>query len=178
MKKSYGYKRILEKKLFFRYLLDDLSTSPCVFALINEKDNLIYIQASRDPFISIAKIASELTNKTFPNKQLRRDRRKLRVMLLQKYETKTQGLYRKQKWMDSFLRKGFTLYNKEPRPIYKVRSVFIDASTLEVQIVSKGKRVRPVRRFTSDLEMRDFVLRNTVWDMLEELENNSVFNRN
>lgn len=165
-----SYKKILEKKLLFKYLLGDLS-SPSIYAFVNEKDKKILIQASSEPMASIGRQVSDLGNRIHSNRELKKDRKHLRLIILQTNIVNLKLLkIEKLKFIMEYIKDGYTLYNKEKIPTYNIRKYF-NGFNLEVQLISKGKRVISIRdNFKSDSEANKFISENSVISLLRLVE--------
>jgi len=65
------------------YRLFEKFCSPGVYALVNEKDKRIFISHSSNILSSSARVISQVSNKVHPIKQMYRDRKRLKVVLLE-----------------------------------------------------------------------------------------------
>lgn len=162
--KVLSYQKIVEKRLFFRFLLH--ANKSGVFGLINEKSKLIYIGSSSNVMRSLGHIISELANKTHPSMEMRRDKKKLRIILLEQ----TEELYISRiKWVDYFKSEGFGLYNIETRlPKYKIRTVVLkNTFVVQLQLITAGKRVLPIKDFSTQEEAMAFANEKGIFELLK-----------
>lgn len=162
-----SYQKILEKRLFFQYLVD--FNKPSIIALINEKDKKIYIQSAKHPMVAIASLVRELGHKYHGNIKLRKDVRRLQVKILESFETGRELSIEKAKWMYEYLKLGYQLYNKERLPIYTlIKQVDETEDGFDVTVVVKtaGKRLYPVQTFLNHQEADQFISQVNVFDAL------------
>lgn len=163
-----AYKKQLEKRLFLRYLLDDLGSAPCVWALINERDKRIYIQASLSPLQVIGRNLSDLAGLIHSNKDLIRDKKRLRLAILQRFSERPKAQLYKMTHIDRYTQLGYTIYNKERLPSYKSRIVLRQDGAV-VQVVSKGKRVTDIKVFDSYAKAQEYLMKYSALFMITSL---------
>jgi|GEM_PF-7113959 hypothetical protein len=164
LRKIDSYKKHIEKRFFFRHLLE--SSKPSIVALINEKDKKILIHATQSPYQFMGNIAALLSKKQHVNKELRRDRKKLSFKILSQYSTSNEGLVNKLERIDYYKSQGYTIYNTEKLPHYKVHVVMTTEYKLQVRLISAGRRVYPIKEFITQKEADEFVSSHTIFDML------------
>lgn len=163
--KILSYQKVIEKRLFFRYLLH-LDTEAGVFALINNKHKRIYIQSSASINKYLGNLIATIADKTSTNKELIRDRKYLSIKIL---ELGDFPQINKLKWIAHYRSQGFAIYNQETLPEYKVRTRIIHREVVrtQVQLVSGGKRVFSVKNCATNKEAKEFIATHTVFDMLK-----------
>lgn len=161
------YQKQLEKRLFFRFLLK--ANKSGVYALVNEKQKKILVQSASHVMKHLGNNVALLSKKIHPNKQLKKDRRYLSIKLLEQCDSAYKEVC-KLKWIEHYRNLGYIIYNTEKLPVYTVRKTIVYANTssfrMQVQLVSKGKRVVPVKNFLTDTEASEFIKTTTVYDLL------------
>ncbi len=166
--KILSYAKVLEKRLFFRYLLY-INKEPGVYALINNKHKKIFIQSSSNITKSLGDIISQIATRICTNKELIRDRKYLSIKIL---ETGDFPSINKLKWISYYRTQNWTIYNKETLPQYKARLQVVhrDVVRTQVQLVSGGKRIFPVKNCKTKAEAKEFLNTYTVFDILKMLK--------
>lgn len=175
--KTLSYKKVLEKKLFFKYLL--LANTPSVYALVNHKDKRVFIGTSNDPITALGNHLGKLANRTHPIKKLKQDRNKLQIQLLCSCEPKYKEAYKLQQ-IALFKSQGYTLYNIENIPQYKARirlmreDIVGDGYKVTVQLVNKGRRIFNVKGFDNMSQAEEWLkVNNEIWMLLKmAIDNN------
>lgn len=167
MSKIDSYKTQFEKRLFFRFLLEYNKAG--VYALINEKHKKIFIQSSSNIINHVGNQVNLLSKRHHFNKLLIKDRKYLNIKLLEYCENRFKDIM-KLKWIEHYKSLGYTIYNTEKIPVYRVRKAVVmlerGLMDMQVQLVSLGKRVSPVASFKTEIEADEFIKNNTVYDML------------
>ena len=163
--KILSYQKVLEKRLFFRYLLH-VNEEPGVYALINNKQKKIYIQSSSNITKHLGDLISQISIKICTNKEMVRDRKYLSIKIL---ELGDYPAINKLKWIAHYEAEGFIIYNQEKIPQYtpRTRPVHSVVVRTQVQLVSNGRRVQSVKNFPTKKEAEDFIATTTVFDMLK-----------
>src|SRR5271165_5092376 len=161
--KILSYQAKLEKKLFFRYLIE-LNKQPVVFALINEKQKKVYVQASKAPIRSIGALLEQLAKRTSPNRQLRQDVRYLHLKILEHTIT---PLVDKLKWLDTYKKLGYQVYNTEKLPKYVIKQEITQNYQIKLYLQSGGRRKFFVKLFNSQEETDAFIALHDVYSMLK-----------
>lgn len=166
--KILSYAKVLEKRLFFRYLLH-LNQEPGVYALINNKHKKIYIQASPNVTKSLGDVIAQIASRICTNKDVIRDRKYLSIKILEHGDF---PFINKLKWIAHYRSLGWEIYNKEVLPTYKVRMQFVhrDVVRTQVQLISGGKKIFPIKNCKSKEEAKEFIASHTVYDMLKMLK--------
>lgn len=166
--KILSYAKVLEKRLFFRYLLY-INEEPGVYALLNKKHKKIYIQSSSNITKSLGDIISQIATKICTNKDMLRDRKYLSIKIL---ETGDFPSINKLKWIQFYRNEGWTIYNKEILPQYKARLQVVhrDVVRTQVQLVSGGKRIFPIKNCKTNSEAKEFLNTYSVFDMLKMIK--------
>lgn len=175
--KTLSYKKTFEKKLFLRYLL--MTNQPAVYALVNEKDKKIFIGCSNDPIKALGAHIAMLANRTHNSRALRKDRNKLKMIILCHCESKYKEIHKLIE-IDAAIKRGYTLYNIENLPKYKVRIRLVaqiyagHGYKVKVQLVNKGKRVFNVASFNTRQEAEEWLkLNDNIYDMLKMVVDSS-----
>lgn len=166
-----SYKKVFEKKLFFKFLLN--TSKPCVWALVNEKHKMIYIHASSKPHEAIGRTISCLSNNTFSIKDMRRDKQHLKLLILEQFLNSKYLVIDKLKWFDHYKKLGYALYNTEKIPSYLVFTKLIGLYgryCMGIFIRSSGRRTYRVTTFFSEHEAEDFLKNTSVYDVLKMLK--------
>lgn len=166
--KILSYAKVLEKRLFFRYLLH-VNESPGVYALINKKHKKIYIQGTSNITKSLGDMIAQIASKICTNKDMIRDRKYLSIKIL---EAGDFPFINKLKWISYYCAQGWTIYNKENLPQYKARLQIVhrDVVRTQVQLVSGGKRIFPIKNCKTNGEAKEFINNHSVFDMLKMLK--------
>lgn len=148
------------KHINFKRLL--LNNKPSVLALVNEKDKKVLIQYSNNPMKALGALVADLSNNTHNNKELRKDKKRLRFKLLEQTFHPSYKL----KYIDLYKAQGYTLYNTEKLPQYEYRITILEDMTVEVRLVSKGKRVKSIKKFDTIEGAKMFVSNIPIWEAL------------
>lgn len=166
--KILSYQKILEKRLFFRYLLH-INSESGVYALVNVKYKKIYVQGTLNIIKSLGDMISQIATKICTNKDMIRDRKYLSIKIL---ETGDFPFINKLKWLDYYRKEGWTIYNQENLPKYKIRLQVVhrDAVRTQVQLISGGKRVFSIKNCKTKKEAKDFISKHSVFDLLKMLK--------
>lgn len=152
-----------------------LINKPGVYALVNEKSKMVLIQASNDVVKHLGSNVASLAKRVHANKQLRVDRKYLNFKLLEHCESSHKDIL-KLKWIHHYQQLGYTLYNTEKLPQYKIRRRLVTSDEpgrklmCQVQLVSGGKRVVAVKEFDTDLEAKEFMNTTSLYDMLKMIK--------
>lgn len=155
-----SYKKIIEKSYFFKYLL--LGNTSGVYCLINEKKKRVLIQSSRHMLTHLLKTHTEGLN---TNRLLKQDIKQINIKLLSQCSPSLLPI-EKLKWLKHYTDLGYTLYNQEKLPSFKVRYQFLN-NEYQVQLVTSGRRVYSVKTFNSHIEAEDFINSTDVLHMFE-----------
>ncbi len=160
-KKIQAQQKYLEKRLMFKYLLQ--LDSAGVYALINEKDKKILIKSSN----SIVKsMFDAVANIKWHSKELNKDKKKLQLLILTTCDINVKEI-EKAKLIEQYRISGYSLYNKEKIPAYRIKKNPNERMKIQVSVVSAGKRVYDVAEFNTDAEASVFIAETNVYDMLK-----------
>ena len=163
--KTASYKKTLEKRLCLHYLMD--ISKPGVFALVNPKQKLVLVIGSSYPLKALTTVITSLANNTHSSLLMRKHKKRLSLCILEQCEKKD-ILANKLKWIDYYQTLGYTLYNTELLPKYRIAMrVNLDTRRAEVGVVSKGKRWYIVTDFPNVIEANEFMKTHTVFDILK-----------
>jgi hypothetical protein len=165
-KKTLSQQKFLEKRLMFKYLLH-LSVTSGVFALINETDKRILIKSAKNVVKTLFSIISNIP--WWYGKDLYRDRHKLRVMLLAECPASRLDGH-KLAFIEQYKAQGYTLYNKERLPAYKVKKRVTEEAKVDIVLVSAGKRVYTVATVDTNAEADRFISDTSLADMMKLME--------
>lgn len=160
-----SYLKILEKKLFGRFLMN-LSQPGC-YAIINEKHKMFHIKTSQNVLTSLATTLSDIFNKTYHIKQLSKDLKYINIKLLQLGELKDEKVTRL-KWYKLLLSKGYKPYTLIASAHYTKKAVLLDNGKAQVRLVTRGKRAVPIKDFNSMQEAIEYMDSNTEMSLLED----------
>jgi hypothetical protein len=92
--------------------LNDLST-PGIWAIVNERDRLVYLSQSNNVLASMSRNIDMIHNKSHSCRKLLRDKSLLSFVVLEEVSsTETDRKLRLNYWINHYRNKGYTLYRK------------------------------------------------------------------
>lgn len=99
-----------------------LSDSPAICALENKKTKRVLLFASSNPLLYLSKLISSLITKRHTNQDLIRDRKRLKLTVL---ETGTDDKWSLNYWYNEYSRNGYTFYSSK-KPLQLIVHLRID----------------------------------------------------
>lgn len=165
MSKVFSYTNILSKRLFLQFI--GKVNHSAVWAFVNEKDKKVYIAASKLPITAASGVVSGLYTTHKPRiKEMKKHRHKLAFKILEHCKTLS---FSKWEWMDRYQKMGYSLYNTETVPLYRTEiAMNTKTKTMDVQVITKGKRVYYIKSFLSLQEAEEYVSNTSVFTMLRQ----------
>ena len=163
MSKILSYEKVIRKGYFLKYLAQ--ANKSAIYALINERDKRVYVGSAKYPISEAGRVISDIYSPMrCIYQQMKTDKKRLKFLIL---EYTKQLKIDKWKWMDYYKTLGYSIYNESIMPIYSIRK-FNNVSTrkVEVQIVTKGKRVSFVKEFKTNDEADLYIKDTSIFDML------------
>lgn len=165
-----NYLKRFEKNSFFKFYLE--LTRPGIYALVNEKDKRVYIQATQDCIGSISRVSKDLSLRHHTNKQLVKDQRKLNIRILELTDEDLEHQrLRLLKWSAQFKEQGYTIYNEKHIPMYKPRIKVTAEYKACVVLETRGRRTVEVSQFDNIAKAEEYILNTPLFDMVKKAYN-------
>lgn len=111
-----------------------------VIALINDQDKCVYVTHSSCVVESLGKLIRQLQDKTHNCIRLVSDREKLRFEILEVVQNIDALGVRTRYWIDQYVAKGYTPYNKPNVVKYRLRVEYDDYARVIVKAVNTGNK--------------------------------------
>jgi hypothetical protein len=159
--KVLSYKKIFEKKLFFKFLLTLKGDG--VFSLVNKRDKKVYFLPTDNIIKSIIAATSLFSM---------RDLKRMHIEILSQKPEDFVSLYTMRQ---SYIDKGYTFYNRQPsykaatRLMHDYRSVYV-----EVHLRTGGGRIMPIGEFKTQIDAEAFIANNSVHSMLKMIQSKKI----
>lgn len=141
------------------------STTPCICSLENPKSKKVLLFASDNPCLYVTNLISRLITKKHGNQELYKDRRKLKLNIL---ETNTTDKWSLLRWQNHYSKNGYTFYTAY-KPVSLTLHIKIDyRHGVKVELCNTGGKGFVVGVFKTMPEAESWV--DTFYPDLEYIE--------
>lgn len=154
-------KKNFERRTAFRYMTKH-ACDPVIYALVNEKKKKAYIASTSNFIVGLARLLSSLSDGSHRSRELRREKLQLSLRLLEVLPDARLGDAYKIKHINAFKDMGYSIYNPERVARYSRRVGFSAGALPQVQVISAGKRILPVKDFRTLEEAEAFLASSTI----------------